>query len=136
MNQRKEKGLTTGQCAQYCLVTPATIANWIKAGRLPAQRTAGGQYRVRRCALRRFMVATGMPTDILDNDVRPFCWEWMSDADARLKPACLSCEVRRSSELNCFSHHPDNSAQPCETCSYFGCWSPGQPSTRKRTQES
>ena len=37
---------TTGQAARLCSVTPDTVLKWIKAGRIEAQRTAGGHYRI------------------------------------------------------------------------------------------
>jgi excisionase family DNA binding protein len=51
----KTIGLTTGQAARYCLVSPDTIVKWIKAENLPAQRTIGGQFRIFVNDLRQFM---------------------------------------------------------------------------------
>src|SRR3990172_4938117 len=71
-NPRRESprvALTTGEAARHCLVTPDTIANWIASGHLPAQRTRGGQYRIRVEDLRAFMAAHGMRTDLLDEDL-------------------------------------------------------------------
>ncbi len=45
---------TTGQIARHCHVTPETVANWIKAGRLKASATPGGHYRVNVNDLVRF----------------------------------------------------------------------------------
>ncbi|MBS1262140.1 MAG: Response regulator protein GraR [Calditrichaeota bacterium] len=45
---------TTGQIARHCHVTPETVANWIKAGRLKASSTPGGHYRVNVNDLVRF----------------------------------------------------------------------------------
>lgn len=78
-----------------------TIANWIAAGRLPAQRTAGGQYRIRVADLRRFMQDHDMRTDLLDGESgrEQACWEFWSSASARgggpdAPPAtCLGCPV-------------------------------------------
>ena len=39
--------LTTGQAAKYCSVKPDTVLKWIKRGRLTAERTPGGHYRIR-----------------------------------------------------------------------------------------
>ena len=38
--------LTTGKAARFCSVKPDTVLKWIKKGRLPAARTAGGHYRI------------------------------------------------------------------------------------------
>lgn len=61
---------STGQAARCCFVTSDTILNWIHAGSLEAQRTAGGQYRIRREELLRFMRAHGMNTDLLEEKRR------------------------------------------------------------------
>lgn len=50
---------TTGQIARHCHVTPETVANWIKRGRLKAGTTPGGHYRVYREELVRFCRAHG-----------------------------------------------------------------------------
>ena len=73
-----QRALTTGQAAKHCLVSSDTIAKWIAAGRLPAQRTMGGQYRIRLADLRGFMRSHGMRTDLLDEATghRPTCWEF------------------------------------------------------------
>ncbi len=53
------KRFTTGQIARHCNVTPETVANWIKAGRLPASTTPGGHYRVDLEELVKFCHAHG-----------------------------------------------------------------------------
>ncbi|MBD3166695.1 response regulator [bacterium] len=50
---------TTGQIARHCHVTPETVANWIKKGRLKAGTTPGGHYRVFREELVRFCRSHG-----------------------------------------------------------------------------
>ena len=42
----RRKSLSTGDIARYCQVTPATVVNWIKAGKLQVYTTPGGQYRM------------------------------------------------------------------------------------------
>jgi len=114
--QGVERGaLTTGRAAHFCLVTSDTIGNWITAGRLLAQRTAGGQYRIRHDDLRAFMLAHGMRTDLLDCETghSPTCHEFWS---ARLpdRPAwpsgmagaCVQCPVRRSGAVICHEVRP------------------------------
>ena len=61
--------VSSGQAARYCLVSPDTIVNWIAGGKIPAQRTVGGQFRIRLKDLRVFMLAHGMRTDQLDSDM-------------------------------------------------------------------
>ena len=38
-----ERYLSTGQAAGICSVSPDTILKWIRSGKLPARKTAGGQ---------------------------------------------------------------------------------------------
>ena len=40
--------LSTGDVAKLFGVTPDAVLKWIKKGKLPATRTAGGHYRVTR----------------------------------------------------------------------------------------
>ena len=56
-----KKVLTTGKAAKYCQVSPVTIYNWIRAGKLEAYKTAGGQYRIEPEVLVDFMEKHGMP---------------------------------------------------------------------------
>lgn len=52
---------TTKDAARYCHVTPMTVLNWIKAGRLEAHRTPGGHYRIRRDDFKDFLKRHNMP---------------------------------------------------------------------------
>ena len=105
------QAFTTGQAARYCFVTSETILNWIRSHRLEAQRTAGGQYRIRFEALLQFMTENGMDTTALDADsgVRPPCWEFhgrISDRfGSRPEGACSECLAYRSGALNCWELH-------------------------------
>jgi CheY-like chemotaxis protein len=42
----RRSSLSTGDIARHCQVTPATVVNWIKAGKLKVYSTPGGQYRM------------------------------------------------------------------------------------------
>lgn len=68
----KGKLLWTGQVAKLCGVTPAAVFKWIRAGALSASRTPGGQYRVRREDLVRFLKARGalVPPELADHPIR------------------------------------------------------------------
>lgn len=134
--------LSTGQAAQYCLVTADTIVNWIKRNKLPARRTVGGQYRILVQDLREFMHSQGMVTDLLDHafDERKFCWEFRNTpgAEPLMAASCEDCLVRRSQALNCFELRAAMSAQAedldvCIRCRYLCRWRLGevpQPSER------
>ncbi len=53
--------LTTWEAGRYCGVSPYTVRNWIRAGRLPAYTTPGGHRRIRRQDLDSFLLSHGMP---------------------------------------------------------------------------
>jgi excisionase family DNA binding protein len=124
------QALSSGQAARFCYVTSETIVNWIRADRLQAQRTAGGQYRISLADLRGFMLANGMSTALLDAeaDVRPYCWEFhcevRSASASTGASACASCLVRRSGSLNCWSLHgllplTARHVDRCADCEYY-----------------
>jgi len=54
---------TTGQAAEYCHVSQATIINWIKDGKLNGYTTPGGHHRIPRTDLIAFLERHGMPVD-------------------------------------------------------------------------
>lgn len=59
-----EKPLTTGEIAQICQVSQATVLNWIRDRGLKAYATPGGHYRVLPSDLRSFAVQYHMPIDL------------------------------------------------------------------------
>ena len=118
---KKEKlALTTGQAARCCFVSPDTILNWIKAGRLVAQRTVGGQYRIRASSLRDFMRSMEMSTDVLDGhqNTRPMCWAFHEG-----RKACSGCLVKYLGVRDCFKlmgMRPEaDSQKDCEKCEFY-----------------
>jgi len=124
------QAFSTGQAARFCYVTSGTILNWIRSGRLDAQRTAGGQYRVPADELRGFMVRNGMNTRLLDaeEDERPYCWEYHCQISSRYgSPSlevCGQCLVHRSGTSNCWELHgllPITARRfdRCEECEYY-----------------
>lgn len=115
---------STGQAARYCFVTGDTLLNWINQGSLKAQKTPGGQYRIRPGALYTFMVEHDMSTDLLEAelDVRPLCWEFNCRRHNAL--GCLGCLVHRSGAALCFELRDllhDSPARPvsCDECDYY-----------------
>jgi hypothetical protein len=109
------------------------MLNWIRLNRLRAQRTAGGQYRIRLEDLRSFMLANGMNTALLDaeKDVRPYCWEFHCQmtgggGQSAMGP-CAGCLVHRSGTLNCWELHgllpaTRRRVDTCEECDYCANW--------------
>jgi excisionase family DNA binding protein len=130
--QLRELALSTGQAARYCYVTSYTIVNWIHSRRLRAQKTAGGQYRIRVGDLREFMRANDMRTDLLEEekDIRPYCWEFHCQPGEE-SAACESCLVRRSGAENCYELRSVISLsgclfQECASCEYYKIWGPSE----------
>ncbi|MBN2328661.1 MAG: helix-turn-helix domain-containing protein [Candidatus Omnitrophica bacterium] len=122
--------LTTGQAARYCFVSSDTIANWIKADCLPAQRTVGGQFRILVDDLHHFMRRHGMSTDLLDQELETRCYCWESHSGCG-KPTpdskCERCPVFQSMAFNCFylrSLIPKAEwlCSNCNECAYFQKW--------------
>lgn len=124
-------GLSTGEAARHCLVSPDTIGNWIASGHLPAQRTRGGQWRIRVDDLRAFMAAHGMRTDSLNEDLglSPSCWEFWSSLEKtgpcpHATPECADCPVHRSRAGVCHEIRPllpggTRRAPSCVDCIFF-----------------
>ena len=52
---------TTGKAAKYLKVSSVTVYNWIRAGKLKAYKTPGGQYRIVPEVLVDFMEKHNMP---------------------------------------------------------------------------
>jgi excisionase family DNA binding protein len=122
--------LSTGQAARYCYVTSDTIVNWIQTRRLMAQKTAGGQYRIRVGDLREFMRASDMRTDLLEEEqgIRPYCWEFHCQPGEEVS-ACDDCLIRRSGAENCYELRgmiPQSKFlfQECTSCEYYQIWGP------------
>jgi excisionase family DNA binding protein len=113
VKQTRLLALSTGRAARFCYVTSETILNWIRSGELKAQRTAGGQYRIRIEDLREFMARNGMDTSLLEQEARirrPYCWEFHcaigTPAASAAPRICEDCLVRRAGTLNCWELHP------------------------------
>ena len=128
------QALSTGKIAKYCFVTGDTVQNWIRSGILPAQRTAGGQYRVRVEDLREFMVERDMSVQELDSDCQRaperlvYCWEYYQKSARRhvgAKRSCDKCVVKRTLSLKCYElrKHVDHGCLRCRgdcaTCAYY-----------------
>jgi excisionase family DNA binding protein len=59
---------TTGQVAQICQVSPATVARWFDSGRLQGYRIPGSQdRRIVRESLLQFLAENGLPAQPLDS---------------------------------------------------------------------
>ncbi|MHC4839450.1 MAG: response regulator [Planctomycetota bacterium] len=64
----RRKSLSTGDIARHCQVTPATVVNWIKAGKLNVYTTPGGQYRMNLSEFISFLEKNNFP---IPEDLQP-----------------------------------------------------------------
>ncbi len=132
----KAKGwLTTGQAADICHVERDTVLKWIKCGKLPAERTVGGHYRIARPELDRFLVErrqsrkaarkTHIQTDSTSGPLR--CWEYLAE-NGRIRDECKHCAVYRVQATRCFEllrlgcelgHRRLFCQGSCEDCTYY-----------------
>jgi excisionase family DNA binding protein len=122
--------LTTGKAARLCSVKPDTVLKWIKKGRLPAARTAGGHYRVEeRDLLLVLSQHHNGKKEHEENAVlcsRPMrCWEYMNHSPGE---ECEGCVVYRVHATWCFrlvnlvrgaGHARRFCTGPCQECPYY-----------------
>ncbi|MCL4403087.1 MAG: helix-turn-helix domain-containing protein, partial [Acidobacteria bacterium] len=122
--------LTTGKAAHLCSVQPDTVLKWIKKGRLPATRTAGGHYRVAERDLLLFLSQHGANGTGREENAalcaRPMgCWEYMNHGPGG---ECEECVVHRVHAAYCFrlvnlvkgaGHAKRFCSGPCQECPYY-----------------
>ncbi len=132
MERTDHSWLSTGQAAKLCSVTPATVLNWIRKGRLEGVRTAGGHYRIRREQLEPILTDSWSPSQSLPfgatRRTQPLrCWEYFSDGGV-IQPECTRCDVFRVRAAWCFEFAAlgtgtDNGGPLCPTtcdeCAYY-----------------
>jgi excisionase family DNA binding protein len=127
--------LTTGEVARLCGVTPDAVLKWIKKGKLPATRTAGGHYRVSQeaCAALGLGKSNGDEPDspTVTRPVRKRdpqrCWEYFALQGAPPE-TCLNCLVYEARAQYCYKlaelgeeagHRHDFCATGCQDCPFF-----------------
>lgn len=122
--------LTTGKAAQLCSVQPDTVLKWIKKGRLPASRTAGGHYRVEERDVLSLLEQNGLRSSAGEGKMalcaRPMrCWEYMNHNPGS---ECQECVVYRVHATWCFrlvnvmrgaGHTKRFCGGACQECPYY-----------------
>jgi len=123
--------LSTGQASKLLAVTPDTILKWVKLGRLPAKRTAGGHYRISEEDIKTLLEVTDS-SDLSQISPQPenglfYCWEFFA-VDGQSKKDCLDCLVYKAQALNCYEmnhlskdlgYNGGLCSSSCDKCSYF-----------------
>ena len=121
--------LTTGQVAALCSVTPDAVLKWVKAGKIPANRTPGGHYRIRRSDLPAILTPEEEISHARTFPDRPFqyCWEFNAKS-GKGSEDCRQCIVYRSQTRRCYemSQLPSESehaklfcTDSCDECEYY-----------------
>lgn len=99
-NQTRDRLLSTGNAARLLSVTPDTVLKWIKSGRLPAVRTAGGHYRVARRDIDGLMGENAGTTPATRGGF-VYCWEYYASGE-ETSPGCAGCLVYRARARRCY----------------------------------
>ncbi len=122
--------MTTGQAAKLCSVTPDTILKWIRAGRLPARKTAGGHHRISKHDLLKVLSSEHEPETIVvpHSAHRSFRYCWEYNGNGTLKDGCRKCIVYQMRALRCYDvvaraseigHNKIYCKGGCQECDYF-----------------
>lgn len=129
----KSELLTTGQAAKFCGVTPDAVLKWIRKGKLPASRTAGGHFRISRKNLDALGYGEGDASDMaladaFDSASAPIhCWEYFCRSTSPSE-TCKKCVVYRARIEKCYEvaelgdtigHEGRFCHATCENCSFF-----------------
>ncbi len=113
-----------------CAVTPATVLNWIRTGRLEGIRTPGGHYRIKLEKLRPLLSQQKTPNLKLERppgDAPLRCWEYLSEGGA-VRDECVNCVVYRVRASWCFQiatlgidsgHARRFCPTSCDDCAYY-----------------
>ena len=129
----RREGLSTGEAARLCSVNPDTVLKWIRNNRLPATRTAGGHYRIKRRDLAALIPeaarAEAIGDELSGTNAHPLrCWEYLGRA-GEIRDECRKCVVyqihaawcfRIATNLGCeIGQKQGFCSTPCEECPYY-----------------
>jgi len=126
-NRDRDRLLSTGKVAKALSVTPDTVLKWVKSGRLPAIRTAGGHYRVAQQEVDRLVASDAV---LLEPPARRnfvHCWEFYG-TEVGPNARCLECLVYRAQAIRCYEMSGLEAetgyvgaycTTSCDECEYF-----------------
>jgi len=122
---------TTGEVAQLLSVTRDTVLKWVKQGRLPARRTAGGHFRIPEDALQQLVSAASNPkaenTASTHLEAPIYCWEYFA-RDGKTQEQCRNCLVYKVKGTKCYDvseflkkvgFGATCCSTECEDCGYY-----------------
>lgn len=122
--------ISTGRAAELLFVTRDTVLKWVKQGKLPTKKTAGGHYRISRRSVESLLPVI---EDSLDKAAQSAgkqsvpCWEYNAQA-GKIKESCRSCLVFKARGERCYEvgkilkqKGVGGTCCPtsCEECSYY-----------------
>jgi excisionase family DNA binding protein len=123
--------LTTGEVAKLFSVTRDTVLKWIKQGKLPARKTAGGHFRIPEEALQQSLGTPPktIPQSEASSHPEPpiYCWEYFA-RDGKTKEQCLDCLVYKVKGTKCYEvadflkkigFGATCCSSDCEDCGYY-----------------
>ncbi len=122
--------LSTGQAAKLCSVKADTVLKWVRAGRLRAERTAGGHFRIDEKDLNALLGAkrANAPRRQAEPNTTPLrCWEYLSNC-GEIRRECRDCVVYRVRAAQCFEvagvadnigHAKKFCGTSCDQCTYY-----------------
>ncbi len=124
----KKDFFTTGEAAAICAVTPNAVLKWVTAGKIEANRTPGGHYRIPRRALKRLLDGKTRGSEVPEPP-KPFqyCWEFNANS-GNIRDGCRECIVYRSRAGRCYemAKLPNETGhsrlfcdQSCAECKYY-----------------
>jgi excisionase family DNA binding protein len=122
--------LSTGQAAKVCSVTPDTILKWIRSGRLPARRTAGGHHRVDPRDLDKVVQEPSVEDQLAKwrDEPRHFRYCWEHKGQGGLLDGCKQCVVYELRAQRCYEvvklapemgHSKLFCKGTCDDCDYY-----------------
>jgi len=119
--QEKQRWLSTGEAAQLCSVARDTVFKWIRRGRLPASRTAGGHYRIAPADLQRVVPSQGVVPEPPSRRSQPLeapmrCWGYLSET-GEPREECRQCLAYRVGATWCFLLRQEQGAGGVSFCS-------------------
>jgi excisionase family DNA binding protein len=128
MKSSDKEYVSTGQAAELCSVTPDTVLKWIKSGKVPANRTPGGHYRINKEIMQNIIETESLQVDSgYLNRPFQFCWEYYK-SNGGISEKCQECIVYRSRATRCYEmiKLPEESGHArvfcqgsCDDCEYF-----------------
>jgi len=125
------KRLTTGEVARICSVTPNAVLKWIRAGYLPALRTAGGHYRIDPKDVETVLYQSAeihAPIRKRSKSLTEFQYCWEYHGRGTVLDECAHCAVYLMRAKRCYevailapeSRHSRVFCQDnCRSCEYF-----------------